>query len=50
MDHIQQQASLQREQLEAEIEKIREDESFLRDHLSMSVKVTESFVIILMVF
>uniref|UniRef100_A0A4W6FNW1 Ninein (GSK3B interacting protein) n=1 Tax=Lates calcarifer TaxID=8187 RepID=A0A4W6FNW1_LATCA len=33
-----QQAGLQREELEAEIEKIREDESFLRDHLSISVK------------
>uniref|UniRef100_A0A3Q1GYE5 EF-hand domain-containing protein n=1 Tax=Anabas testudineus TaxID=64144 RepID=A0A3Q1GYE5_ANATE len=38
MDHIQQQAGLQREQLEAEVEKIRGDESFLRDHLSISVK------------
>lgn len=56
MDHIQQQAGLQREQLEAEIGKIKEDESFLRDHLSISVKVPQSFVeiycilIILMVF
>ncbi|XP_067336479.1 ninein isoform X1 [Channa argus] len=38
MDHIQQQAGLQREGLEAELEKVKEDESFLRDHLSMSVK------------
>lgn len=37
---MQQQAVLQREELEAEIEKIREDETFLRDHLSISVKVT----------
>lgn len=41
MDQIQQQAGLQREELEAEITKIREDESFLRDHLSISVKVLE---------
>ncbi|KAM9842524.1 uncharacterized protein nin [Aulostomus maculatus] len=38
MDQIQQQAVLQREELEAENEKIREDESFLRDHLSIYVK------------
>lgn len=41
MEQIQQQAFLQRDELEAEIEKIREDESFIRDHLSISVKVTE---------
>lgn len=40
MEQIQQQAFLQRDELEAEIEKIREDESFIRDHLSISVKVT----------
>lgn len=39
MDQLQQQASRQREQLEAEVQKIRDDESFLRDHLSISVKV-----------
>ncbi|AWP16129.1 putative ninein [Scophthalmus maximus] len=38
VDQIQQQAGLQREELEAKIEKIRGDESFLRDHLSISVK------------
>ncbi|KAM6961327.1 ninein [Aplochiton taeniatus] len=38
MDQMQQQAGLQREQLEAEVEKIREDETFLRDHLSITVK------------
>ncbi|KAM6969178.1 uncharacterized protein nin isoform 2-T2 [Tautogolabrus adspersus] len=38
MDLMQQQAGLQREELEAEVEKIREDECFLRDHLSISVK------------
>lgn len=43
MDQIQQQAGLQREELETQIEKIREDESFLRDHLSISVKVPEGF-------
>lgn len=46
MDQIQQQAGLQREELEAEIEKIREDESFLRDHLSISVKVPKRVVVI----
>ena len=45
MDQIQQQAGLQREELEAEIEKIREDESFLRDHLSISVKVPKTVVL-----
>ncbi|XP_068577937.1 ninein [Cebidichthys violaceus] len=38
MDQMQLQAGLQREQLEAEVDKIRGDESFLRDHLSISVK------------
>lgn len=38
LDQIQQQAGLQREELEAQVQKIREDESFLRDHLSISVK------------
>lgn len=42
MDQMQQQAGLQREQLEAEVEKIRDDESFLRDHLSISVKVKKT--------
>lgn len=41
MDLLQQQASRQREELEAEVQKIREDESFLRDHLSISVKVPD---------
>lgn len=40
MDQLKQQAGLQREELEAEVQKIREDESFLRDHLSISVKAT----------
>lgn len=44
MDQLKQQAGLQREELEAEIQKIREDESFLRDHLSISVKVPETSV------
>lgn len=39
IDQLQQQAGLQREELEAEVQKIRDDESFLRDHLSISVKV-----------
>ncbi|MED6289378.1 hypothetical protein CHARACLAT_002177, partial [Characodon lateralis] len=38
MDQMQQQAGMQREELEAEMEKIRDDESLLRDHLSISVK------------
>ncbi|TKS87050.1 Ninein [Collichthys lucidus] len=38
LDQLQQQADLQREEMEAEVQKIREDESFLRDHLSISVK------------
>lgn len=42
MDQLKQQAGLQREELEAEVQKIREDETFLRDHLSISVKVTET--------
>lgn len=50
MDHIQQQAGLQREELEAEIDKIREDESFLRDHLSMSVKVLNKFMTMIMIY
>ncbi|CAG13225.1 unnamed protein product [Tetraodon nigroviridis] len=41
MEQLKQQAGLQREELEAEVRKSREDESFLRDHLSISVKVTE---------
>lgn len=44
MDQLKQQAGLQREELEAEVQKIREDESFLRDHLSISVKVTKTLV------
>lgn len=39
MDKLQQQASQQREELEAEIAKIREDETFLREHLALTVKV-----------
>ncbi|KAM8913637.1 uncharacterized protein AB9W97_005444 isoform 3-T3 [Spinachia spinachia] len=38
MDHMQMLADMQREDLEAEVEKIREEESFLRVHLSISVK------------
>lgn len=38
MDQVQQQAGQQREELEAEMEKIRDDETFLRDHLSITVK------------
>lgn len=41
MEQLKQQAGLQREELEAEVQKTREDESFLRDHLSISVKATE---------
>ncbi|KAK5857997.1 hypothetical protein PBY51_011200 [Eleginops maclovinus] len=38
MELTQQQNALQRETLEAELQKIREDESFLRDHLSISLQ------------
>ncbi|XP_068435776.1 ninein isoform X3 [Clinocottus analis] len=38
MEQMQLQAGLQREELEAAVDKIREDESFLRNHLSISVK------------
>lgn len=44
MEQLQQQAGLQHEQLEAEVQKIREEESFLRDHLSISVKVALSLM------
>lgn len=43
MDLIRQQAAQQCEELEAEVGKIKEDESFLRDHLSISVKVGPNF-------
>lgn len=43
MDQMQVQAGLQREKLEAEVDKIKEEESFLRDHLSISVKVPAFF-------
>lgn len=36
---VQQQASQQREELEQEIGKMREDETFLREHLSLTIKV-----------
>lgn len=49
MDQLQQQAGLQREELEAEVQKIREDESFLRDHLSISVKVPKTFLLMCLV-
>lgn len=42
MEQLKQQAGLQRQELEAEVQKIREDESFLRDHLSISLKVAET--------
>ncbi|XP_055087080.1 ninein isoform X2 [Periophthalmus magnuspinnatus] len=38
MEQMHAQAGAQRDQLEAQIQKIREEESFLRDHLSVSVK------------
>ncbi|XP_056281743.1 ninein isoform X3 [Pseudoliparis swirei] len=38
MDHMQLQAGLQHEELEAALDKTRGEESFLRDHLSISVK------------
>lgn len=45
MDQLQQQAGQQREELEAEVLKIREDESFVREHLSISVKVTNKTIL-----
>lgn len=39
MEQIQQHAALQREEVEAELAKIKEEESLLRDHLSISLKV-----------
>uniref|UniRef100_A0AAV2JCT3 Uncharacterized protein n=1 Tax=Knipowitschia caucasica TaxID=637954 RepID=A0AAV2JCT3_KNICA len=38
MEQLQLQAAAQRDELQAQIEKTRDDESFLRDHLSISVK------------
>ncbi|XP_062379508.1 ninein isoform X2 [Sardina pilchardus] len=38
MDRLQQQASQQREELEADMVKIREEEAFLREHLALTVK------------
>ncbi|KAM8833362.1 uncharacterized protein nin isoform 1-T1 [Synchiropus picturatus] len=38
LEQVQQQAALQREELEAQIHKCRDDESFLRDHLSVTMK------------
>ncbi|XP_035236068.1 ninein isoform X2 [Anguilla anguilla] len=38
MDLIQQQASQQREEQEREMERLKEDEAFLRDHLSLTIK------------
>lgn len=43
MAQVQQQAGQQREELEIQMEKIREDETFLRDHLSITVKVTPTW-------
>jgi len=39
VEQIQQQAGLQREELEAELDKSRADECFMRDRLSVSIKV-----------
>lgn len=36
---VQQQANQQRDELELEIGKMREDETFLREHLSLTIKV-----------
>nr|XP_015206265.1 PREDICTED: ninein isoform X2 [Lepisosteus oculatus] len=38
LDHIQQQATRQRAQLEREVEKVKEEEAFLRDRLSLTLK------------
>lgn len=36
---VQQQANQQREELEQQISRIREDETYLREHLTLTVKV-----------
>lgn len=36
---VQQQANQQREELEQEISKMRDDETFLREHLTLTIKV-----------
>lgn len=41
-DQIQQQASKQRSELEREVEKVKEEELYLRDRLSLAHKVTQS--------
>jgi len=46
MDHMQLQAGLQHEELEAALDKTRGEESFLRDHLSISVKVPSCFPLV----
>ncbi|XP_030628219.1 ninein [Chanos chanos] len=38
IDLIQQQANQQREELEAEMNKVRDDETFLREHLTLTIK------------
>ncbi|XP_061110811.1 ninein [Conger conger] len=38
MDLMQQQANQQREELEREMEKMKDDEAFLRDHLALTIK------------
>lgn len=39
MELVQQQANQQREELEQEISRIREDETFLRERLTLTIKV-----------
>lgn len=38
---VQQQANQQKEDLEQEISRIREDDNFLREHLTLTIKVFE---------
>lgn len=38
---VQQQAIQQKEELEVEISRVREDETFLREHLTLTIKVIE---------
>lgn len=40
---VQQQANQHREELEQEIGKMRDDETFLREHLSLTIKVISIF-------
>lgn len=38
---VQQQANQQREELEQDVSRMKEDETFLREHLTLTIKVFE---------